>query len=183
MIPREPTETDWLRLEPIEPTHAERTWEAVEASLADLRDWMAWAPETSRDRTEAFVQGAVKAWSAGREYDFAILQEGSVVGGIGIRWSRPDQRIGEMGYWVRSDVTGRGYATEAGRAIVGFGFRTLGLYRLELRAGVENAASQRVAEKLGFHREGTLRSGCPHGSGGYDCHLYGLLASDVPHLS
>lgn len=180
MIPRRAIDTERLRLEPIETQHAERTWAAVEASLVELRAWMAWALETSRDQTEAFVRDAVEAWSAGREYDFAVLQERSVIGGIGVRWSRSDQRIGEMGYWVRSDVTGRGFATEAGRAMVTFGFGTLGLYRLELRAGVVNVASQRVAEKLGFRREGTLRRGCPHGTAGYDCHLYGLLATDLP---
>ena len=179
MIPREPIVTERLRLEPVEPAHSDRSWAAVEASLAELRTWMGWALETSRDQTESFVRGAVEAWSAGREFNFAILDGGSVVGGIGLDWPRPDQRIGEMGYWVRSDVTGRGYATEAATAMVGFGFETLGMYRLELRAGVDNKASQRVAEKLGFRNEGTLRRGCPHGTAGYDCHLYGLLASDL----
>jgi hypothetical protein len=45
-------------------------------------------------------------------------------------------------------------------------------------AGVENRASQRVAEKLGFRREGSLRRGCPLADGGYDGYLYGLLATD-----
>jgi RimJ/RimL family protein N-acetyltransferase len=179
VIPRQAIDSERLRLEPIEPGHTERTWTAVEDSLTELRAWMAWAQETSRDQTASFIRGAVKEWSAGREYDFAILEGGSIIGGIGLRCPRPDRGIGEMGYWVRSDVTGRGYASEAARAMVGFGFGTLGLYRLELRTGMKNAPSQRVAEKLGFRREGTLRRGCPHGTAGYDCYLYGLLASDL----
>jgi len=80
---------------------------------------------------------------------------------------------------VTSARVGRGYATEAGTAVVAFGFDALGLYRLELRAGVENPASQRVAEKIGFRREGTLRRGCPLADGAYDGFLYGLLATDL----
>ncbi len=179
MIPRRPIETDRLRLEPIEPGHADRSWAAVEASLAELRPWMGWALDTSLEQTRSFVRGAVAAWSSGREFNFAILEGESLVGGIGLDWPRPEQRIGEMGYWVSSEVTGRGYATEAARAVVGFGFGTLELYRIELRAGLENRASRRVAEKLGFRQEGVLRRGCPHGSAGYDCHLYGLLATDL----
>jgi ribosomal-protein-serine acetyltransferase len=87
--------------------------------------------------------------------------------------------IGEVGYWLRTDRTGRGYATEAGAALIGWAFEELGAARLELRAGVENRASQRVAERLGFRREGRLRRGCPHPDGGYDCYLYGLLPEDL----
>jgi len=99
------------------------------------------------------------------------------------RWSRgrgtgPLDRLGELGYWVRTDRCGRGYATEASSSVVEFGFEEAGLHRLELRAGVDNRASQRVAEKLGFQQEGRLRQGGRGAEVPYDCYVYGLLVSD-----
>jgi ribosomal-protein-serine acetyltransferase len=86
--------------------------------------------------------------------------------------------LGEIGYWLRTDATGQGYVTEAGRAMVDFSFDTLSLERLELVAGVENHASNRVAEKLGFRREGLMRSAGFTLERRYDCYIYGLLPSD-----
>jgi ribosomal-protein-serine acetyltransferase len=171
--------TDRLRLEPIGPEHAEELWRATEASLPELRPWMFWAAGADQDSTRAFAEEAGREWAEGIAYHFAIRDRDGLAGALGIEVPVPVRRLGEIGYWVASARAGRGYATEAGAAVVAFGFDALGLYRLELRAGVENLASQRVAEKLGFRREGALRRGCPLADGAYDGFLYGLLATDL----
>jgi ribosomal-protein-alanine N-acetyltransferase len=58
---------------------------------------------------------------------------------------------------VRSDATTHGIATEATAAIVKVGFDQLGFHKLTLRIAIGNRPSERVAEKLGFSREGVLR--------------------------
>lgn len=171
--------TDRLRLEPIGPELAEELWRATETSLPELRPWMFWAAGSDQDSTRAFAEEAEREWAEGIAYHFAIRDRDGLAGGVGIEVPVPVRRLGEVGYWVASARAGRGYATEAGAAVIAFGFDALGLYRLELRAGVENPASQRVAEKLGFRREGTLRRGCPLADGAYDGYLYGLLAIDL----
>jgi ribosomal-protein-serine acetyltransferase len=89
------------------------------------------------------------------------------------------EALSSIGYWMRADLTGKGYTTEATAGLLAFAFEAAGMYRVELRAGVENRASQRVAEKLGFTREGVLRRGCPVSADrAYDCYLYGLLSED-----
>lgn len=178
MIDRSPIETARLRLEPVEPGHAQALWEATESSLDDLRPWMFWAPGADLASTREFTEEAVGDWSEGTAFHFVVHDRDGVAGAIGLDVPVPVRRLGEMGYWVGSSRAGRGYATEAGAAVVRFGFEVLGLYRLELRAGTGNRASQRVAEKLGFVREGVLRRGCPLADAGYDCYLYGLLATD-----
>lgn len=178
MIERTPLLGQRLRLEPIGPEHAEELWRVTEASLPALRRWMFWAGTADAGSTRAFAEGAVEEWDEGAGYHFAIRDGDGLAGVMGIDVPAPVRRLGELGYWVATDRGGRGYATEAGTAVVRFGLRTAGLYRLELRAGVENLASQRVAEKLGFRREGTLRQGCPLIDGAYDGYLYGLLATD-----
>jgi ribosomal-protein-serine acetyltransferase len=168
-----------LRLEPVGPEHAEELWRATEASLPELRQWMFWAGDADASSTRAFAQGAVEEWDEGSGFHFAIRDGDGLAGMIGIDVPAPARRLGELGYWVTSDRTGRGYATEAGTMVVRFGLRAAGLYRLELRAGVENLASRRVAEKIGFRREGALRQGCPLIDRAYDGYLYGLLATDL----
>lgn len=167
-----------LRLEPIDPGHAEELWRATEASLPELRPWMFWAAQADAGSTRAFTEGAPREWEEGVGYHFVIRDRDGMAGALGIEVPVPVRRLGEVGYWVASSRAGRGYATEAGSALVSFAFDVLELYRLELRAGVENPATQRVAEKLGFRREGMLRGGCPLADGAYDGYLYGLLASD-----
>jgi RimJ/RimL family protein N-acetyltransferase len=170
--------TERLRLEPIAPGNADELWEASKTSLRELNRWMWWAAEASLASTRAFAEDTERLRREGMSYQFAVRDDGGVAGAMGVDIHGAERRVGEVGYWIRTDRAGRGYATEAGRAVVDFAFAEIGLYRLELRAGVENRASQRVAEKLGFTREGTLRQGCAHGRMGYDCYLYGLLATD-----
>jgi ribosomal-protein-serine acetyltransferase len=178
VIDRAALTTQRLRLEPVGPEHAEDLWRATEASLPALRRWMFWAADATRRSTREFAEGAVEEWDQGLAYHFAIRDEAGVAGAVGVEVPVPVRRLGELGYWVASGQAGRGYTTEAGTAVLRFAFDTIGLYRMELRAGVENHASQRVAEKLGFRREGTLRQGCPLPQGSHDGYLYGLLAAD-----
>jgi RimJ/RimL family protein N-acetyltransferase len=61
---------------------------------------------------------------------------------------------------------------------VEYGFSVLGLHRIELRAAPSNIGSVRVAEKVGFTREGMLRHGARGADGWHDVEVFGLLASD-----
>jgi RimJ/RimL family protein N-acetyltransferase len=64
--------------------------------------------------------------------------------------------VAEIGYWMGPADRRHGYVTEAVRAVAEYAFG-LGLYRLELLAATGNVASQRVAERAGFTREGRER--------------------------
>jgi len=114
----------------------------------------------------------------GDAHHFAIVLADAPVGVVSIM--RGDPRVGyaEIGYWIESGVAGRGFMTEAVSALVGYGFDELGLHRLELRAARGNIASIRVAEKLGFQREGVAREASRAASGWLDMELFGLLESD-----
>jgi RimJ/RimL family protein N-acetyltransferase len=177
-IEREPILTERLLLEPVTLEHVPAMWEATQASLPELRRWMPWAQQASEANSRQFAERAEGDWKSGSDYVFAVMRDGRYLGGVGLHSYRLEG-IGELGYWIRTDHAEQGYATEAARGLVVFAFEAVGLFRLELRAGVENRASQRVAEKAGFRKEGTLRKGCPFGTeDGYDCHIYGLLAGD-----
>jgi RimJ/RimL family protein N-acetyltransferase len=69
-----------------------------------------------------------------------------------------DPEAVEVGWWIEPAVWGRGYATEAARAVVAEGFDTHGLAQIWARIYPQNAASQRVAAKLGMRRVGEARN-------------------------
>ncbi len=80
-----------------------------------------------------------------------------LVGGIGIH---PDGDAHEIGYWLTPDAWGRGYATEAGRAILGIAQYAMGLKRLTSGCFLDNPASGRVLAKLGFRQTGVEMRHC-----------------------
>jgi RimJ/RimL family protein N-acetyltransferase len=88
-----------------------------------------------------------------REPSFAIaLADGTIIGGCGIHVLSGGEP--ELGYWIGVPYWGRGYATEAARAVLDHGFGALGCERLTSRARVSNPASRRVLEKCGFQWTG-----------------------------
>jgi ribosomal-protein-serine acetyltransferase len=182
MTPQRPIlTTPRLRLEPMDLAHARGLWRAVEASLEELRPWMAWTANPSRRNTNDFVAFAHDQWGAGT-WVFTIMHDDEPVGTIGIDRHQPMFSSAEVGYWLRSDLAGMGLMTEAAAAAVDFAFDVLELHRLELHAGVDNHASKRVAEKVGFRRAGLLRDGSKNAWDFYDVYVYDLLSTDRrPH--
>ena len=173
---RPPLLTGRLVLEPIEPRHSQGLWRAKDASFTELRRWMAWA-EQAREAQDDFVRSAHEQWGQG-EWVYVISFNGEPAGTVGIDRHQPLISSADIGYWLRTDVTGRGLMTEAAAAVVDWAFHELALHRLELRAGVENYASVRVAEKLGFRRGGILRHGARNPRNYYDVYVFDLLATD-----
>jgi [ribosomal protein S5]-alanine N-acetyltransferase len=83
-------------------------------------------------------------------------EDGELLGGIGARVY--DEGVVDIGYWVRAEARGRGVATRALVLVARFAVKELDAERVQLTTDPSNAASQRVAEKAGFRREGILRS-------------------------
>jgi [ribosomal protein S5]-alanine N-acetyltransferase len=88
-------------------------------------------------------------------------------------------RRGEVGYWLLREARGRGLATRAVRLVCAYAFEKLRLERLELFTLPGNAASERVAERAGFQREGMLRAYRRAPSGRVDVTAFSLLAEDA----
>jgi RimJ/RimL family protein N-acetyltransferase len=98
------------------------------------------------------------AWRDGSSATFAIVERESakLVGAMSLIIKREHRRA-ELGYWIAFDRWNTGYATEAGRCVIDFGFDHLGLHRIEARHFLRNPASGRVMKKLGMQREGVER--------------------------
>jgi ribosomal-protein-serine acetyltransferase len=128
---------------------------AVNASIDELRPWMPWADEQPRP-VEASAE-VIRDWARDEGTQaFGIFLDGEVAGACGLH-----RRIGEggleIGYWVRSDLAGRGLATEAARRLCEIAFADPGVDRVEIHHDRANAASGRVPAKLGFDLIGETR--------------------------
>jgi RimJ/RimL family protein N-acetyltransferase len=119
---------------------------------------------------------------AGDALDFAVVRAdgGDPLGAVGVRINAV-LRSAEVGYWLAAKARGHGYITDATRAIARWVFDELGLARLQLTTDPDNLASQHVAERCGFRREGHLRSHMLIGHSGErrDSLVYGLLPGEL----
>lgn len=114
-------------------------------------------------------------------WELAVLlrESGEVIGTAGIEITNAHHREGEIGYVLSRDHWGQGYATEAARALVEFGFRNLGLHRIWAVCAPANQASARVLEKCGMAYEGHLRGNRLRKDGTWrDSLLYAILEGE-----
>jgi [ribosomal protein S5]-alanine N-acetyltransferase len=115
------------------------TWLHVRLPMADsLRRWA--------DRLDGWDRDAFGMWIV------EVRAAGSVIGHAGLQRLHGTDDV-ELGYYLGRAAWGQGYATEAGRACLAYGFETCGLRRIVAVVRPENQASRHVLEKLGFRHE------------------------------
>ena len=100
------------------------------------------------------------------------------MGLFGLKIGQQKYKRAEVWYKIHSDYWRKGYATEALKAIIDFGFDALKLHRIEAGCAVENIGSIKVLEKSGMLREGRLRQILPLKTGWSDNFQYSILETD-----
>jgi RimJ/RimL family protein N-acetyltransferase len=129
---------------------------------------------------EAWLAAQEALRDEGRLYAFGLEERatpGALVGGIGLTVERDHDRA-ELGYWLGRSFWGRGLATEAGAAVLGFAFEELGLERVFASCLGSNDRSRHVLEKLGFRAEGVFRRHVRRFGAREDLAWYGLLRDE-----
>jgi ribosomal-protein-alanine N-acetyltransferase len=105
-------------------------------------------------------------------HEYAILYNGKLVGGSGIKIDQHRKFIGEIGYFIDEKYWGRGIATKAVKLLEKIGFEKLGLKRITIIMHPENIASEKVAIKNNYKKEGTMKKTITHEGDFSDAHLY-----------
>ncbi|WP_459647450.1 GNAT family N-acetyltransferase [Kitasatospora sp. Ki12] len=149
---------------------------------AEIQRWTVVPSPYRREDAEYFVRDlAVNGWLTGANRVWCVFEResGALVGAQGLVLRDHDPRCAEIGWWAVKEFRGRGYTTEAARAVSHYGLRELGLRRLEWQAYVGNAGSRAIAEKVGYRFEGTLRSYAEQRGVFHDAWVGSLLASDL----
>jgi RimJ/RimL family protein N-acetyltransferase len=146
-----------IRLVPLTRDHEPALADLVQDE--DVRRYTRVPTEPSPDFVATWLGTYVEGWRDGSRAGFAIeTHDGEFLGlGLFVRIER-EARQGEIGYVVGSAARGKGVATRTLRLLTDWGFSQLGLERIELWIDTTNASSERVAERIGYIREGVLRS-------------------------
>ena len=137
-------------------------WPTVLAYQSDLRylryyPWTERTPEDVQDFVRMFLTQQAERPRTKFQLVLTLKNDGQLIGNCGIRLRAPNAREADIGYELAPRHWGHGYATEAARAIVAFGFAELNLHRISARCLADNVGSAHVLEKLGMQLEGRLR--------------------------
>lgn len=169
--------TDRLVLRPFSRDDAPRVQEL--AGLKAVASMTVNIPHPYEDgMAEAWIEGHESAWEERERLVLAITTEAEgLVGAIGLHMQL-EHRRGELGYWIGAPFWNRGYATEAARAVLDYGFGELGLHRIMARHFPRNPASGAVLTKLGMMHEGTMRGHVVKDGRPEDLECYAVLEEE-----
>nr|MBN2277464.1 GNAT family N-acetyltransferase [candidate division Zixibacteria bacterium] len=128
---------------------------------------------------EKWIETHAEEYKQGKLVNFAIVlrENHQLLGAMGLQIAGIHRKA-ELGYWIGHPYWGNGYCTEAGRAVVAFGFESLGLNRIFARFMIVNPASGRVMEKIGMKYEGLLRQDLMKEEAFHDMKIYAILKDD-----
>jgi RimJ/RimL family protein N-acetyltransferase len=124
---------------------------AVASSLDELRLWMPWADASAADpdaQRRRLMEG-VRHWEDGSEFDYVVVAESRVIGAMGLHARIGDGAL-ELGYWLRTDSTGQGIATESARALTSAALALPTIGRVEIHCDAANHRSAAIPRRLGY---------------------------------
>ncbi|MDO7906968.1 GNAT family N-acetyltransferase [Paenibacillus sp. JX-17] len=133
---------------------------AVYESAEELKPWMPWARELpTLEQSEITVREGRHQFLDRSDLRLLLFdkESGEFIGSSGLHRIDWKARRFEIGYWIRTSCSGRGYITEAVDRITTFAAEKLQANRIEIRCDARNVRSRRVAERLGFTQEALLR--------------------------
>jgi ribosomal-protein-serine acetyltransferase len=144
-----------LRL--LQQQHAPELFAVVDRNRDHLRAWLPWvdATTTVQDSVD-FIVMSIFTFAQQGPMTCGIWHDGLLCGVIGHNDIDPETGVARLGYWLSTDVEGRGVMTACVRAFLDHAFDTYGLEAVELRVATENRRSLAIPERLGFERGGIL---------------------------
>jgi Acetyltransferases, including N-acetylases of ribosomal proteins len=155
----------------------------LDASMAVVGDpevtrTLSFDTRTRTEQAERLAQDIDRARAEPRpDYYLAIVNSDDLLIGF-VRIGLGRDRSGELGYAIRREDWGKGYATEAAGLMLDFGFQTLNLHRIQAACGPDNRPSQRLLARLGFTPEGRIRDHVFTNGAWRDSLLYSILVHE-----
>ena len=114
-------------------------------------DMMMFLPNETMEETKEFVRSAVTEWAKEEPEDmeFAVLLNGEIIGGVNLE-KCGNGRTYEIGWTIRRDQRGKGYASEAAKALINYAFEVLNAEMIQAHCDSRNRASEKVMKKIGM---------------------------------
>ncbi len=173
-------ETERLRLKPYEQAFADAIYEVVKHK--EIADTMIMIPHPyPRDVVDSWIDYLKHSFENGSAYEFAVFlkEDDRYIGNCGLVAVSKNHRNAEVGYFIDVAEWGKGYATEACKRIIDYGFKEHQLNRIYSRCMVRNTASRKVMEKSGMRYEGRHRQEFLKDDVYEDMDYLAILAEDV----
>ncbi|MDQ0208465.1 GNAT family N-acetyltransferase [Alkalicoccobacillus murimartini] len=153
-------ETERLFIRSPKPGDGKAMYEAVCDSINELKPWLPFAHfEQSLEKTEANIREAHVNFLSRKDLRLLVFlkETGELIASSGLHrmdWEVPKV---EIGYWIRTDYSGKGFMTEAVQGITDFAINELHARRIEIRCDAKNVKSRAIAERLNFELEAILK--------------------------
>lgn len=151
------------------------------ASDPGVVKYQPWGPNSEKD-TQLFLDQNIKYQLDNPRYDYEVAvvkkDDNKLIGACGIHLSNLDNREGWIGYCYNQQYWRNGYATEAAKAIIKFGFKHLNLHRIFATCDPDNSGSAKVLEKIGMIKEGRLTENKLQKGEWRDSFLYSILEQE-----
>jgi ribosomal-protein-serine acetyltransferase len=158
---------------------ADAVFDAVSRNRDHLTPFMHWmTPDYSRQSAVDFLHAAIAARIRRENLGLGLWQGTLLCGSIGFTHFDWNSKKTEIGYWIDQNWEGKGIITKATKALIDYAFDDLCLNRVEIHCSTLNTRSAAVPERLGFRKEGVLRSSEFRNGELHDFAIYGLLADD-----
>ncbi|MFD1387725.1 GNAT family N-acetyltransferase [Oceanobacillus sp. FSL W7-1293] len=161
-------ETERLIIRAPKPEDWKSIYTAMQASINELKPWL---PFARQEQTEQDVQKTTKEaylnFLSREDLRFHAFDKetGEFMISSGLHRINWDVRKFEIGYWIDTKHSGKGYVTELVKGLTSFAFRELDANRVEIRCDPKNSKSKTVAERSGFELEGILKNDVIEGNG------------------
>ncbi len=177
-LPDPPLTDGEIRLREWEPRDAPAV--TVACQDPEIPRWTVVPRGYTERHAREFIDGTAVDLAGGRELALAVVdRDDRLLGALGMSNFDWVDLKAEIGYWVAAEARRRGIGARATSLLAEWALTSLGLERLELLAHPENEASQRLAERAGFTREGTLRRYRRRHGVREDLVMFSLLAEDL----
>ena len=170
---------DGVELAGLEPWHAEQFLAALDRYRDHLRTEIpaSHAVLTVEDARQ-YLQRWADAHAADTRHLYGLWRDGEVVGCVQLFNFDAAMGTCEVGIWLGPEMEGRGVATRACRAVIGWALSTRGMARVQWTNSTTNVRSGAVARRLGMTREGLLRSSWKVGDARKDNEVWSILAEE-----
>ncbi len=172
-----------IRLEGTAIGHAQALFAAIDSNRVHLSRFLGWVDQIKTvDDSVAYLQQCEELEAQQKEVSFMIFYEDNMVGRIGLHHLSLFNKTAAVGYWLSEKYTGKGIMLKSCKKLIDFGFDTLNLNRIELKAATGNVKSQAIPKKLNFKQEGILRQAEMANNTPLDLIVFSVLKSEWQQL-
>ena len=175
-------ETDRLILRKIKKSEAKDLYEYCSSEVSAR--YSLWEPHEDLGVTRQYISWLLRSEKRGEYFTWGIelKSSGKLIGTVSLPSIDKDYKVAEIGYGIIDSYWGNGYASEAIKAIMEYGFCTVGFICINAKIMKENSASVRVASAVGMQCDGLLRNGVYCKGKAHDVDVFSMLDTDYKEL-